>query len=394
MPVAHAPLDYDPFAPEVIADPYPWYPRLQDEAPLYHQKARDFWVVSRYEDVLAGARAHGTLSSSEGVTYTRMGVPMMLSMDPPDHTRLRRLVSRDFTPTAVNAWAPLVDQLVEELVDDMVERQTVDVVDDLAAPFPVTVIADVLGVPRADQAQFRIWSDAIVEGLAVADASDTERASRCVQGITQLQAYLADLVAQRRDESGDDMLSKLTHPRDGGTLGPQELFWFCLLLLVAGNETTTNLIGNLLLTLLGDPALWDRLRAQRGLVPGAVEESVRRDSPIQGLFRTALEPYTVAGATVPAGGRVLLLFGAANRDRRHYDDPDRFDPERATADHVGFGSGIHLCLGAHLARLEGRAVLTRLLERVQRLEPAGEPVRGTNPALRGMARLPMTLVPA
>ena len=121
---------------------------------------------------------------------------------------------------------------------------------------------------------------------------------------------------------------------------------------------------------------------------------MRRDSPIQGLFRTALEPYTVSGATIPAGGRVLLLFGAANRDPRHYDDPDRFDPERGSADHVGFGSGIHLCLGAHLARLEGRAVLTRLLERVQRLEPAGKPVRGTNPALRGMASLPMTLVPA
>jgi cytochrome P450 len=190
------------------------------------------------------------------------------------------------------------------------------------------------------------------------------------------------------------MLSKLTNPRDGGALGPQELFWFCLLLLVAGNETTTNLIGNLVLTLLDDPGLWDQLRSRPELVPGAVEESVRRDSPIQGLFRTALEDYEVGGARVPAGGRVLLLFGAANRDPRRYHDPDRFDPERGASDHVGFGSGIHLCLGAHLARLEGRAVLTRLLERVQRLEPAGDPVRGTNPALRGMAKLPVRLVPA
>jgi cytochrome P450 len=323
-----------------------------------------------------------------------MGVPMMLSMDPPDHTRLRRLVSRDFTPTAVNAWTSLVEHLVHELVDAMLQRETVDAIETLAAPFPVAVIADVLGIPRADQAQFRIWSDLIVEGLAVADPGDSERAARCVDGITQFQTYLAALVQTRHNTSGNDMLSRLTHPRDDGALAPQELFWFCLLLLVAGNETTTNLIGNLLLTLLEDRELWDQLKARPDLVPRAVEESVRRDSPIQGLFRTALRDYEVGGARVPESGRVLLLFGAANRDLRRYEDPDRFLLERNATDHLGFGSGIHLCLGAHLARLEGRAALTRLLERVHHMEPAGEPVRGTNPALRGLARLPVTLVPA
>jgi cytochrome P450 len=276
----------------------------------------------------------------------------------------------------------------------MIERGTVDIVDTLAAPFPVAVIADVLGVPRADHAQFRRWSDAIVEGLAVADPSDMERATRCVEGITQLQLYLTALVDERRQQGGEDMLAKLSRPREDGALTPNELFWFCLLLLVAGNETTTNLIGNLMLTLLQHPGQWDVLRARPDLVAGAVEESVRRDAPIQGLFRTAVEPYATRRGEIPAGGRVLLLFGAANRDPDHYDDPDRFDPERGAADHLGFGSGIHLCLGAHLARLEGRAVFTALLERVSRVEPAGDAVRGTNPALRGLAHLPMRLVPA
>ncbi|MCU1448150.1 MAG: cytochrome, partial [Acidimicrobiales bacterium] len=214
MSLTQEELWFDPFDPAVIADPYPWYRRLQAEAPLYRQEARDFWVLSRYEDVLAGARAHSVLSSAEGVTYTRIGLPMMLSMDPPDHTRLRRMVSRDFTPTAVNAWAPVVDRLVDDLVGEMIERGTVDVVETMAAPFPVAVIADVLGVPRADHAQFRRWSDAIVEGLAVADPSDTERATRCVEGITQLQQYLAGLVEDRRGREGGDMLSRLSHPRD------------------------------------------------------------------------------------------------------------------------------------------------------------------------------------
>jgi cytochrome P450 len=256
------------------------------------------------------------------------------------------------------------------------------------------VIADVLGVPRADYTEFRRWSDAIVEGLAVADPTDTERATRCVEGITQFQQYLTALVEERRHAGGEDMLAKLSGPREDGALAAHELFWFCLLLLVAGNETTTNLIGNLMLTLLQDPAQWDLLRARPDLVAGAVEESVRRDAPIQGLFRTAVEPHATGGGEIPAGGRVLLLFGAANRDLDHYDDPDRFDPERGATDHLGFGSGIHLCLGAHLARLEGRAVFTTLLDRVSRIEPAGDPVRGTNPALRGMARLPVRLVPA
>jgi cytochrome P450 len=394
MPVTQAPLVYDPFAAEVIADPYPWYRRLQDEAPLYRQEALDFWVLSRYDDVLAGARAHSMLSSAESVIYARMPLPMMLTMDPPDHTRLRRLVTRDFTPTAVGQWRPLIEKLACEAVDAMLAQGTVDVVADLASPLPVKVIAEVLGVSAADYAQFREWSDLAVESLALTDPDDSERAARAIGGILAMQAYFADLTEERRRQPRDDMLSRLVQPREDGALTSDEVFWFCLLLLVAGNETTTSLLGNILLAFAEHPDQWDLVRARPALLPLAIEESVRRDAPIQGLFRTAVAPYRVGGGEIPVGGRVLLLFGAANRDPRRYDDPDAFLVERGVNDHVGFGSGIHLCLGAHLARLEATVVLAQLVERVRRFELTGKPVRGTNPILRGMAHLPLTLVAA
>ena len=385
-------MSYDPFAADTIADPYPWYQRLQDEAPLYRQEPLDFWVVSRYEDVLAGLRAHTVLSSAESVTYARVPLPMMLTMDPPGHTRLRRLVARDFTPTAIGRWRPLVERLASEAVDAMLAAGTVDAVAELASPLPVKVIAEVLGIPADDYSQFRHWSDLAVESLAVTDANDSERATRAIGGILSMQAYFAGLTDERRREPRDDMVSRLVQPREDGALTSEEVFWFCLLLLVAGNETTTNLLGNILLTFAEDPDQWDLVRARPDLVPQAIEESVRRDAPIQGLFRTAVSPYRVGDAEVPADGRVLLLFGAANRDPRRFDRPDEFRLDRDTTDHLGFGSGIHLCLGAHLARLEATVVLTQLAQRVRRFELAGDALRGTNPVLRGMAKLPLRLV--
>ena len=394
MPVTRNSLSYDPFAADTVADPYPWYRRLQDEAPVYRQEALRFWVLSRYDDVLAGARAHGSLSSAEGVIYIRQPLPMMLTMDPPDHTRLRRIVARDFTPSAVSAWRPLVERLAVEAVDRMLDEGTTDAVSAVASPLPILVIAQILGVPPEDYPQFRDWSDKIVESLAVIDPADVERANRTVEGILSLQRYLTTLVEERRRAPTGDLLGRLVQPREEGSLTDTEVFWFSLLLLVAGNETTTNLLGNLLHTLATTPARWEELRRQPDLVPGAVEESLRHDSPVQGFFRTALADYPVHDVAIPAGDRVLLLYGAANRDPRRYSDPEAFRMDRGTADHLGFGSGIHLCLGAHLARLEAAAVLGELVRRVRGLEPAGEPVRGTNPILRGMAKLPLTLTAA
>ncbi|SRR5581483_6832241 len=394
MPVAQAPLHYDPFAADTVADPYPWYRRLQREAPLYRQDALGFWVLSRYRDVLAGARAHGSLSSAEGIIYTRQPLPMMLTMDPPDHTRLRRIVARDFTPTAVAAWRSLVEGLACDAVDRMLDEGTTDAVAAVASPLPILVIAEILGVPAEDYPQFRLWSDQIVESLALNDPNDIERANRTVQGILSLQQYVTALAEERRQAPRNDLLSRLLQPRAEGTLSDSEVFWFTLLLLVAGNETTTNLLGNILHTFAIEPEIWNALRANPPLIGGAIEESLRHDSPIQGFFRTVIAPHAVQDVEIPVGERVLLLYGAANRDPDHFDDPDTFRLDRNPSDHLGFGSGIHLCLGAHLARLEASAVLHELARRVRRIEPAGDPVRGDNPILRGMAKLPLRLTAA
>ena len=380
-------LSYDPFAPEVIADPYPWYRRLQDEAPIYHESVHDLWVLSRYDDVLAGARAHDTLSSAEGIAYARVPLPMMITMDPPDHTRLRRMVARDFTPRMVTAWAPLVDRLVARALDTVTPGEPWDFVTTIAGPLPVQVIAEVLGIPPDDHADFKSWSDAIVEGFAVAGPTDAERGPRVMNGIVALRAYLAGLIDERRRSPGDDLLSRLAAPREEGTLDDEQLFWFCLLLLVAGNETTTNLLSNMVRAFIDQPDQWERVGAGDGdLVAASVEEALRYDPPVQGFFRTALAPWR----DIPEGARVLLLFAAANRDRARWPDGDRFRVDREPRDHLAFGSGIHLCLGAHLARLEGASVLRALLARFpDGLELAGDPVRTVNPVLRGFTALPL-----
>lgn len=381
-------MGYDPWSAEVIADPYPWYQGLRDETPVYHEPQHDIWVLSRYDDVLAAARAPDRLSSADGVLFARMPLPMMLTIDPPDHTRLRRLVTRDFTPRAIELWLPLIERTVDEMVEPLLEG-TPDFMASVAFPLPVVVIADVLGIPRHDHSQFKRWSDDIVEGFRLT-TPDAALANTVIDAILALKAYLSTLFDERRRNPGDDLVSRLAHPADEGKLTDEELFWFCLLLLVAGNETTTNLLGNMLLAFIEHPAQWHRLRERPDLVPAAVEEALRFDSPIQGLFRTALTPYTAAGTEIPAGARVLLLFASGNRDPRRFDQANRFLVERNPADHLAFGSGIHLCLGAHLARLEGAAVLRALLARTEGFDLAAEPTRGTNPNLRGLASLPLT----
>jgi beta-dihydromenaquinone-9 omega-hydroxylase len=382
---------YDPLSPEVIADPYPWYRTLRDDAPAFYDPARDIWVISRYDDVLAATRAHDALSSSEGITYTRAPLPMMITIDPPDHTRLRRLVARDFTPRAIAQWQPVVEQRVAEYFDRMLGESSVDYMAALAFPLPVTVIAEVLGIPPEDHAEFKVWSDGIVEGFSLTEAAEPTMVGSILDSLTALQRYLSALVVERRRQPGDDLLSRLADPGRADRVTDEELFWFCLLLLVAGNETTTNLLGNMVLALLDHPEQWRLLQERPQLIPSAVEEVLRYDSPVQGFYRTTVRPYTVSDTEIPAGSRVLLLFASANRDPRHYDSADVLLVDRDPADHLAFGSGIHLCLGAHLARLEGAAVLRSLLERTNGFELAADPIRGTNPNLRGVTSLPLTL---
>jgi cytochrome P450 len=255
------------------------------------------------------------------------------------------------------------------------------------------VIAHVLGVPPGHFPEFRRWSDRVVEGFGVAPGRGSLRSSIHVLGAAvRLRAYFLEHFAHLRRSPGEDLLSGLLASSDEGRLSEDELFWFAFMLLVAGNETTTSLLGTMTLTLAETPEQYARLRADPSLVGSAVEESLRYVAPIQGMHRTTLADYRCGTDTIPEGARVLLLFGAANRDPARYPDPDRFLAARNPTDHLAFGSGIHFCLGAHLARLEASAVLRELIGRARRIELAGEPVWNGNPTLRGLSRLDVRLV--
>jgi beta-dihydromenaquinone-9 omega-hydroxylase len=377
----------DPLDPAVARDPYPWYAAMHAGPPLHYAPARRTFVVAHYDAVRAAARAHDALSSAESITPTRASLPMMIVLDRPGHTRLRKLVARHFTRDAIERFRPAIEAIASAAVDDLLAAPETDAVAKLASPLPVDVIADVLGVPRADRRRFRTWSDRVITGFGLR----SPRGAVTVLGATmRLHGYFDEAFARRRSAPSGDLLSHLV----ASDLDDEERFWFALLLLIAGNETTTNLLGGMMLAFAQAPEQYERVRADPALVPGAVEEALRWVSPIQGLYRTALADYAVGDATIPAGGRVLLLFGAANRDPRRFADPGRLDVGRDASDHVAFGSGIHFCLGAHLARLEGQAVLRALAGRVARIELAGAPEWNDNPSLRGLARLPVRCVPA
>ena len=387
---------FDPGDADVRADPYPAYRRMLAGPNLHYSRRRALWYVVRHEDVRAAARAHDSLSSAESVAPYRAHIPMMLTIDRPEHSRLRKLVSHDFTRDAIGRRRPVVERLATEAVDDMLARPECDAVELLASPLPVAVIAHLLGVPESDLPEFRDWSDNIVKSFALGPSLvSAVRDSADVLGSSiKLHAYFAEQFERLRAQPGDDVLSGLIAASDEGSLTADELFWFALMLLIAGNETTTNLLGLMMLRFAEQPDQYTRVREDPSLVPSAVEEALRHGSPIQGLYRTAVADYRVGDAFIPAGGRVLLLYGAANRDPRKYPNPDAFDVTRNPTDHVAFGSGIHFCLGAHLARLEGQVVLEELIRRVERIELTGEARSNENPSVRGLARLPVRLVPA
>jgi beta-dihydromenaquinone-9 omega-hydroxylase len=393
-----APIDVDPLDPEVLADPYPWYRSLHNGARVHYSVPRGVWILSRHEDVKAAARAHDAFSSAESITPYRSSLPMLIVSDRPEHTRLRRLLAAHFTREAIDRYRPAIEAISARAIDRLLAGAEnpggapVDAVECLSGPVPVEVIAHILGVPEADRGRFREWSDRVIEGFAVAPGHSPLRKSASVLGATMsLHAYFRRAFERRVAAPEEDLLSHLNASSAEGRLSREERFWFALLLLVAGNETTTSLLGSMLLALAENPASYRRLRAEPGLAAAAIEESLRFGSPVQGFYRSALSDRRVGQATIPARGRVLLLFGAANRDPDRFPDPDRFALDRDPEDHLAFGSGIHFCLGAHLARLEATVVLRQLVERVTAIELAGTPRWNGNPALRGLTRLPLRL---
>lgn len=388
---------FDPFDPDVVRDPYPAYAALHAGPRVVHQERWGMWVLSRHEDLRAALRDH-RFSSAEGVTFLRAPLPMMLTQDPPDHERLRRIVGREFAPRDIHRFRPDVERFVREGLDEMATSKTADLVEHIAMPVPIRVMAMILGVPESDIPELRVVSDDLIQGFAlapdetgdtVADAMATFDINRITKAILDIHTYFSALIAERRRVPTDDLITKLMAPADEGMLTEQELLWFCLLLLVAGIETTTNLIGNMTIAFLDHPDQWELVRERRELVPSAVNEALRYDAPIQGFFRTASVPVIVGDTEIPERARVLLAFGAANHDPSQYPDPRTFTIERNPTDHLAFGAGIHRCLGAGLAELEGQIVLEQLLDRTAALELAGAVVRTTSPTLRGARELPL-----
>jgi cytochrome P450 len=383
---------FDPYSYEVHEDPYPTYRLLRDQSPAYVDDERGFWALSRHDDVRAAIDDWGTFSSAGGITLERGSEsvePMLIEMDPPRHTELRSLVSRAFTPRRVADLEGPTRALAEELVAGFGDRTRIDVIGDFAAKLPMAVISVMLGVPREEQDQLREWSDAMLHR----EEGSADLTPAGIEGATRLYGYFDRLIADRRREHRDDLVGALvTAEEEDRSLSRSEVLGFCFLLIIAGNETTTKLLGNAIFWLHAFPDQRARLLTDPGLIPSAVEETLRYDTSTQALARVVTRDVGLHGTTLPAGMKGLLLFGSANRDERRWDEPDRFDVDRNPAGHLAFGHGIHHCLGAALARLETRVALEILLPVLGEydVDPSGaERVHSSN--VRGFARLPVEI---
>ena len=394
-------LTFNPMAPEFVADPYPTYHRLRAEDPV-HQSPLGFWVLTRYEDVVSVLRDPRLIKEPiAAFVAARFGLPApptgmglsMLDRDPPDHTRLRGLVSKAFTPRVIERLRPHIQQIVDGLLDRVEGERGMDLIEQFAYPLPVIVICEMLGVPVADHERFKGWGLDIARGLdAIMLPPDSPVAERSVVARRALAAYFRELIAERRAAPRDDMLTRLVEAEEAGDkLSENELLATCILLLIAGHETTVNLIGNGSLALLRHPDQRRRLQEDPGLIVTAVEELLRFDGPVQRTSRIPSEDVTIGGKIIGKGEMVMPFIGAADRDPAQFPEPDRLDIGRADNRHIAFGWGIHFCIGAPLARVEGQIALNTLLRRRPRLALATDtPEYRQSLTLRGLSALPVS----
>jgi cytochrome P450 len=397
-----APPDFyfNPWDENFRANPYPHYRPLLSGPPRIADLGFKFVLAARYADVCAILIDYATFTSVQpaGMGFDEQtklfgDAPTMLGSDPPTQTRLRRLVSRDFTPRRIRELEPRIREIAKNLLDAAERKGEFDVMADLANPLPVMVISDLLGVPAEEYRQFKNWSDKIVEadntlpGLPMPDDIKT--------AFTELRDYFIEEIAQRRKHPGPDLVSALIAAHDEAeALSADELLQFVVLLLLAGNETTTNLIGNGMLALGRDPGSMAALRAKPELMRGAIEEMLRYDGPVQSTFRTATKDRVVGGTPIASGMGVFVITAAANRDPAQFKDPEKFDITREPNQHVAFGEGIHFCIGAPLARLEGSIAIGSALERFPHLrlkDPGAAVTYKGSYFLRGLSRLEMAL---
>jgi cytochrome P450 len=427
--------DYDPCLPDWRSDPYPHYRALREQAPVYWAPKTGAWCVSRYEDVMFVLRSPELFSSRAMFTFLmnqgRDGRPPitwpmlrfvarfvwkarlnpfefatarnLIAEDGDRHTAMRAIVNRGFTPRRIAAWEVRAREIVAESMAKLRSGEAFDLVEDLAIPLPVNVIAEMLGVEPSRRQDFKRWSDAIVEN-ATGPGRGEPFNPRFVAVILELIPYVRRIAEARRRHPADDLVSVIVAQQDGeNALSIREVIQFAMLLLVAGNETTTNLIGNAVTALLDHPDQLARVVGDPGLVPSMIEETLRYDAPIQLLFRTATQDVEIAGTRIPKGAYVAPILGSANRDERRFADPDRFDlnrpeadPKRAftgAADHLAFGGGRHFCLGAMLSKFEIEVALNRIFDTLPNLQLANGVPPDVGLFLRGPATLPVQFSP-
>ena len=398
-----APLDLTD--PAVVADPYPAFARARATAPVQWHEGLDLWLAFTHAEANAVLRDRrlgriwvDKAPAERFESFNLIHRNAILEMEPPHHTRLRRLISTAFARGHVERLRPWVEDLAGRLVDELVEEsggsRPVDLLGGMAEQLPVAVIAELLGVPEADRPLLRPWSNAIVKMYEYERTRAREDAAE--RAADEFVTYLRGLAAERRKSPGDDLVSHLVQVRDadGDRLTEDELVTTCILLLNAGHEATVNVTGNGTLALLCHPDQQARLRADRSLLPTAIEEFMRFDSPLQLFERTATEDVEIGGITVEKGRKIAALLGAANHDPAVFDAPETLDVGRTENPHISFGAGVHFCIGAPLARVELQATFGALLDRTSSLELGGEPVRRPEFVIRGLAELPVVLTPA
>ena len=393
---------FDPWDPEFLADPYPAYAELRAKGRVHYFEATNQWLVPRHADVSALLRERRLgrtyLHRFTHEDFGRTAPPAahepfhvlndhgMLDLEPPDHTRIRRLVSKAFTPRTVEQLKPYVTRLAGELVDRLVEAGGGDLLTDVAEPLPVAVIAEMLGIPESDRGPLRPWS-ADICGMYELNPSE-ETARKAVQASVEFSDYLRELIAERRKEPGEDLISGLIAAHDeGDRLTEQEMISTAVLLLNAGHEATVNATVGGWYALFRNPEQLVALRADHSLVPSAVEELMRYDTPLQLFERWVLDDIEIDGTTIPRGAEIAMLFGSANHDPDVFSDPETLDLTRGENPHISFSAGIHYCIGAPLARIELAASMTALLEKAPTLSLAQEPTRKPNFVIRGLEGL-------
>jgi cytochrome P450 len=368
-------------APECLADPYPGLARLQKEAPIYWSDAVGGWVLTRYDDCLVTfkqtaafsnegrlAKAAAYLSPERRANYRafeeHFSYKSLLHSDPPDHTRMRALVTREFNPTVVESMKPQIQAAVDELIDEAISKGSMDVANDLASPLPIRVIAQILGVPKSDHHFFRTWADDVLafQGVNKPSEDDLARADRAIRHV---RPYVREMMEDRRRQPREDLVSKFVAAEaEGGRIGEEELISTCVTLCIAGQETTLSFIANTVWALLAHPEELRRVREDESLLAPALEEGLRFESPVSRQPRLMREDFELKGHTFKKGDVVFQMVNAANRDPEVFADPQRFDVARRPNRHIAFGFGIHFCVGALLARTEGQIAIGTALRRL------------------------------